>query len=131
MTTKTDPILEYLEVINSSLFQEVKLFLHEALIVAWDGCHKIYIGMDEQELEWLRENYASTDNSTSQTFEGSVGEMLQMVATWWTQSCPLRFIYAVYTNEENPNEGFVSVIEQGAYEEEEEDDDDYDEDEES
>ena len=53
--------------------------------------------------------------------------MLKMVRKWWDESCGLRFISAVETNEEDPNAGFTTLIPQGAGEEEVEEDEEEDE----
>jgi hypothetical protein len=46
--------------------------------------------------------------------------MLEQVKSWYEQSCGLRFVNAVYTNHENPNDGFCDLIPQ-AFDEDEED----------
>ena len=50
--------------------------------------------------------------------------MLDTLNDWWHESCFLRFVNGVRHNAENPNDGFVSIVEQGAeyqWEDEEED----------
>lgn len=119
MSVKTDNTLEIIETINSPLFANVREYLYEALIIAWDGCHKIYFGMDAEQADWFRENYPHTE-------EGTRGDMLYTVATWWNQSCCLRFVQAVYTNHEDPNAGYETVIGQGEGEEDYDYEDDWD-----
>lgn len=95
------------------LEQETRLFvpvvnaIGNAHLVAYDGCHKIYLAMDEIEADWFRENYEFI-------VEATPDEMLAAVADWWDASCGLRFVSAVTHNEENPNDGFVSLISQFA-----------------
>lgn len=76
-----------------------------ALLVAWDGCHKIYLAMDEEQAEWFRTEYPHT-------VEIHTEEMLAAVERWWEESCPLRFINAVSTNHADPNAGYVSIVAQ-------------------
>lgn len=77
----------------------------KARLVAWDGCHKIYLAMDEIEAGYFRDNF-------EHIFEGSAAAMCDKVKEWWDASCFLRFVTAVTNNEENPNAGFVSIIKQ-------------------
>jgi hypothetical protein len=105
-----------------SLFVPVAEAMDEAILVAFDGCHKIYVAMDEVEADWFRE-------SDYQICEASPEFMLVMVANWYKQSCPLKFVNAVRHNAENPNAGYTDLIPQGAGEEDEDWDDEDDEDE--
>jgi hypothetical protein len=93
-------------------------YAKDALLAAWDGCHKIYLAMDEAEAEWFRINYAEhiveCDDDIVDTVEG-----------WWDESCSLRFVNAVWRNESDPNAGFVSLISQFA-DDDDADDDDFD-----
>lgn len=89
----------------------------DAHLIAWDGCHKIYLALDEIEAKWFEENYAVVLRSEPQ-------DMLDTLNDWWHESCFLRFVNGVRHNAENPNDGFVSIVEQGAeyqWEDEEED----------
>jgi hypothetical protein len=43
--------------------------------------------------------------------------MLTKIRHWWEDSCSLRFIQSVETNNDDPNAGFKSVIPQGASDE--------------
>ena len=94
-------------------------------LIAWDTCHKIYIAMDAEQVDWFSEHYAPN------TFTGTANEMLATLRQWYSDSCPLKFISSVTTNHEDPNAGFESLIPQGAeWEDEEDEDEDYEEDEE-
>jgi len=71
----------------------VEEFLESALCVAFDDCHKIYLAMDEEEL-----NYFTSNKWT--TFTGSALEMLDQVWAWYeVESCSLRFVSAVKSGE--------------------------------
>jgi hypothetical protein len=48
--------------------------------------------------------------------EMSADEMLATVKHWYAESCPLKFVEAVETVDGDPNEGFTTLIEQGARE---------------
>jgi hypothetical protein len=93
------------------LFEPVADALENALLIAWDGCHKMYLAMDEEQADWFRENYNGT-SCTDRTFTGTPKEMLNTLLTWWDESCGLKFINAVTTNHENPNAGYESLISQ-------------------
>ena len=98
-------------------WEDVEEALENAHLIAFDGCHKIYVAMDETEAEWFRNNYNPAVCETSLTYEGTEWGMLTKLREWWGQSCPLRFIQAVVHNEEDPNAGFTRLIPQGADEE--------------
>lgn len=83
-----------------------------ALLVAWDGCHKIYLAMDDEQAEWFRDEYPHV-------VEFHMEEMLAAVERWWEKSCSLRFISAVSTNDADPNAGYVSIVDQFDWDNEE------------
>lgn len=99
--------------INWDLVEE---YVQDALLIAWDECHKIYLAMDPQEADWFREEYPVV-------VEGSPEQLLSTLHDWFDKSCGLRFIQAVHTNLDDPNEGFVNLIPQGAGEWDDWDDD--------
>lgn len=101
-------------------FDLVKERLVDAKAIAWDTCHKIYLLMDDEQVELMR-TYGYDPLITKNEATGE--QMLPMVLDWFNQSCGLRFISAVTTNKEDPNAGFESLIDQGEF-------DDYDWDEE-
>lgn len=100
-------------------FDKVEEYLENAKGIAFDTCHKIYVLMDDEQMEMMKgygyDPLISADDYTA-------NEMLTTVMDWYEDSCGLRFVQAVYTNNDDPNEGFVSLIEQGAEWEEEESD---------
>ena len=92
-------------------FDKVEEYLANAKGIAFDTCHKIYVLMDDEQMSEMREyGYDPLISADDQTPD----EMLATVMDWYEDSCGLRFVQAVYTNHEDPNEGFVSLIEQGA-----------------
>ena len=107
-------------------WSDVEDAVDDALLIAFDGCHKIYLAMDEEQVEWFRAHYNGRD-CDDLNFTGTPQEMLAKLKQWWDDSCGLRFISAVWTNEKNPNAGFKTLIPQGASDVEDSWDDDEDE----
>lgn len=92
--------------------------------IAFDGCHKVYVLMDYAQVALMQEyEYDHLFTSMQMTPK----EMAERVSDWYDESCSLRFIQAVYTDEKDPNAGFFNIVEQGAdwssYEDEDEDED--------
>lgn len=99
-------------------WEAVHEYAQDAILIAWDECHKIYLAMDEEEAQFFRENYQPA------VVEGaSPAEMIDTINEWWDMSCSLRFVSAVWRNNDDPNAGFVSLISQFADEEEDEEED--------
>lgn len=94
-------------------WSDVEYAVDDAHLIAFDGCHKIYLAMDEYEAQWFRENYNGKE-CDDRTFEGTAQAMLEKLKEWYEGSCPLRFIQSVERNERDPNAGFKSLIPQGA-----------------
>ena len=78
----------------------------DTLLVAWDGCHKIYVALDDEQAQWFEKNY-------EYSVRGTGDEMLTAIDCWYTNSCGLRFVSAVATNHADPNAGYISLISQG------------------
>ena len=79
-----------------------------AKLVAYDGCHKIYLAMDQDQAKWFKKHYVK---ETDKVVAGTASEMLGALEEWWQSACPFRFITAVYTKENEDD--FVEVIAQG------------------
>ena len=78
----------------------VEQYLESAKCVAFDDCHKIYLAMDDVELQYFWANKWTTAT-------GSAPEMLEQVREWYdNESCSLRFVSAVEAGE------FTTLIEQ-------------------
>jgi hypothetical protein len=92
----------------------------EAKAIAWDTCHKIYLLMDDEQVEKMRE-YGYDPLITSE--EADPYTMFELLKNWYDDSCGLRFIDAVSTHPTDPNLGFETLIGQGDdWEDEDEDD---------
>ena len=104
------------EVFDTSVKEKIK----DAKAIAFDTCHKIYLLMDNEQVELMREYGYDTLITAEQN---TPDEMLAILQNWYEESCGLRFIDAVSTNHENPNAGFETLIGQGDFAEDEEDED--------
>ena len=89
----------------------------DAKAIAWDTCHKIYLLMDDEQVELMR-TYGYDPLITSD--EMSPDKMFETLQEWFDDSCSLRFINAVTTNVDDPNEGFETLI--GQFENQEDED---------
>lgn len=88
--------------------------------IAFDGCHKVYVLMDEEQTEQMRghgygDQSADGGDGSHLVVIGDVGQewALEALRDWYADSCALRFIEAVRTVDGDPNEGFTALIEQG------------------
>ena len=84
--------------------EKVKERVSVAKAIAWDNCHKIYVLMDDEQVELMRGyEYNPLITNTKATPE----EMLAYLEDWYADSCGLRFIEAV-----SSDTGFESLVEQ-------------------
>lgn len=97
-------------------FDLVRERVVDAKAIAWDTCHKIYLLMDDEQVELMRQ-YDYDPLITKD--EMSSDEMLATLEKWFDDSCGLRFIDAVSTHPDDPNLGFETLIGQGEFDEEE------------
>jgi hypothetical protein len=93
-------------------FSKVEEYVQTAQGISFDGCHKIYVLMDDQQVKQCIEWGYGEDESSLIT-DLNPEEMLTVLKNWYESSCDLRFIEAVTTNLENPNAGFKTLIPQG------------------
>ena len=108
-------------------FYSVSVLLPHAKAIAWDTCHKIYVLMDDQQVEKMREYGYGDENDPDSLITSeqmTKQEMLDTIQKWYNSSCSLRFINAVSTVPEgtDPNEGFEVII--GQFDDEDDDTDD-------
>jgi hypothetical protein len=67
----------------------------------WNGCHKIYLSMDDETVESFREyEYEVVDPDPD------------LLVKWFMESCSLRFVSAVFHGGQK-NDDFVTLIPQG------------------
>jgi hypothetical protein len=97
-------------------WDKVEVAVQMAKGIAFDTCHKIYVLMDDEQMVAMKgygyDPLLSADDLTP-------SEMLETIQDWYADSCGLRFVSAVRTVGGDPNEGFISLIEQGADDEDE------------
>jgi hypothetical protein len=85
--------------------------------IAFDNCHKIYILMDENQMDKMRGYGYEPLISAS---DMNAYDMFELVQEWYEESCGLRFVNAVHTVDGDPNEGFLDLIPQGFDEDDDE-----------
>lgn len=95
-------------------------YTQEAKGIAFDTCHKIYILMDDEQMNLMKQ-YEYDPLISSEEMDAE--EMANTVLNWYEDSCGLRFISAVHTTP-NPDDGYVNVVAQfEGFEDEDEDED--------
>jgi hypothetical protein len=70
-------------------WQKVEKATEEANLIAFDGCHKIYVAMDEVEAEWFNNRPDYTK------FQGTPEEMYAQLTKWYNESCSLKMVDSV------------------------------------
>jgi hypothetical protein len=109
-------------------YYDVREYTDEAKGIAYDGCHKIYVLMDDEQMELMGEyGYGEDGSFLVSSDQLDPAEMATVAMTWFKDSCGLRFIQGVITDED-PNKGFFDIIAQfesneGNWDEDEDDDD--------
>ena len=78
-------------------WENVAKALENAKAMHFDNCHKIYLSMDDEQVA-ISSGYGYD----------VIAPDLELIKTWFEDSCGLRFINAVYTDK-----GFVNLIPQG------------------
>lgn len=103
---------------------DVEKAIPKSKAIAFDGCHKIYLLLDDEQVA-LSRSYGYGDEGSFQhemsEFPDSAA-VLARLHKWFDESCGLRFINSISTNKADPNAGFTGLIEQFELEDEEEDD---------
>lgn len=99
--------------VEAHAWQRVRQALLTAKAITWDGCHKIYVLMDDEEVESTREmGYSPIVPVTDPD------QALATLKEWFEESCGLRFISGVKTVDGDPNDGFTDLIAQGEFDRE-------------
>ena len=88
---------------------DIMEYTKEAKGIAFDTCHKIYILMDDEQMDLMR-TYSYDPLISSDEMDAE--EMANKVLSWFGESCGLRFIQAVYSNPTDPNDVFINVVSQ-------------------
>ena len=88
---------------------------------AWDGCHRIFILMDKEQVEsrldlgyGTRSDFELGDSRIVTATHGMKrSAILAIVKAWWEQSCELRFIMALDSADPTIEEEVGNIIAQG------------------
>ncbi len=107
-------------------YWDVREYTDEAKGIAFDGCHKIYVLMDDEQMSLMKQYGYGDDNPNflASSSQLDPAEMATVAMMWFKDSCGLRFINAVYSDSSIGHDGFVNIIEQ--FEGNEDDDEDED-----
>ena len=89
--------------------EAVRPFVKQAHSIAWDGCHKIYLLLDEKQTD-LMIQYGYKHLITTEGRKR--GEILDQIMEWYKESCPLKLVDAVRTTEGIGSDEFISVVPQ-------------------
>ena len=94
-----DEVLDELERGDRTMkaFVEIEERVDEIVALAWDGCHKIYLALDQQEAESFRRLGYGDDSTSEFLWAGTLSttEILDVVQQWYFESCGLVFINTV------------------------------------
>lgn len=82
-------------------FSTVEAVMPYAKAMHFDGCHKIYLSMDDAQVGLMREYGYGIEVPDLEKLKG-----------WYEESCGLRFVQSVRTVTGDPNEGFDDLIPQ-------------------
>lgn len=91
--------------------ERLEAVLRDATGIAWDGCHKVYILLGEEQFQ-RQQSYGYGDGgSILIRLEGEEDrkEALGTIRGWYDESCSLRFI-SIVTGEDH--DGYSSVLAQ-------------------
>jgi hypothetical protein len=96
-------------------YWKVREYTNEAKGIAYDTCHKIYILMDDDQVNLMREYGYGDENDPDSLITSDQldpAEMATVAVRWFEDSCGLKFINAVYSDKSIGHEGFVDVVSQ-------------------
>lgn len=82
--------------VRDFISERVSPVLPEVQAIIWDGCHKIYLALDEEQAEqFQREGWTKFIRITNQIQEASF--VVDTLTQWVQESCGLEFIESVRT----------------------------------
>ena len=91
-------------------FDKVETALETAKGIAFDTCHKIYVLMDEDQVELMRKYEYDEIRSIADISKES---MLELLKDWYASSCSLRFIQSIRTTSpDDEDSGYDDLISQ-------------------
>ena len=92
---------------------ELREYLATAAGIAWDTCHKIYVLMDNEQVEQMRGFGYGDENDPDSLITSAEQNPRQMSATiskWFKESCCLRFVEVVASSPDGDD--FFTVVPQ-------------------
>lgn len=95
-------------------FEQLQEVVKQAKAISFDGCHKIYVLLDDKQVELMRSyGYGDENSGTTLTLITDPDAAYKTVRKWYEQSCPLRFVNATRTRS-NPgvDDEFIQIIPQ-------------------
>ena len=95
---------------SDSGWEGVETAISQCKGIAWDECHKIYILMDDAQMDKMAEYGYDPLIKAS---DSNAYDLFAKVQEWYEESCGLRFVNAVQTVDGDPNLGFTDIIPQG------------------
>ena len=99
-------------------WENVEYYATQAKGIAFDGCHKIYVLMDYEQVEQMEKwGYGKDDSYLFTDKHLSAEDMNATLRGWYERSCGLRFIEATSTGTEETI--FETLIGQGEDQDEE------------
>jgi len=112
-------------------WSKVEEALPEVQALIFDGCHKIYLALDAEQVGQFQElGYGDGTDDSRLVEVGEASDPVGVLREWFENSCGLRFIQSVRTVTSHPSAGFDQLISQseipryeGEFDEEEDTDD--------
>lgn len=102
-------------------WEAVRVTMNFAKGIAFDGCHKIYVLMDDDQYKQQASYGYGSDQGSYLLPVVDPETAYKIVERWFEDSCPLRFVNAVKSPGNNAD--FTSLIEQFEFDERDEEDD--------
>lgn len=94
-------------------WEEVRQALKNSYSIAFDGCHKIYLGADEKVQEETLNGYESV--IIIEHSDTGIELALEQVQEWFSGSCPLRFVIAVKQLPDTDEMDFRTIVPQSTF----------------
>ena len=82
-------------------------YIADAHLIAWDGCHRIYLALDEINATRFESGYRLAFDATDEprfvpgyphTLRADPDVLMATVVEWWENSCVYRFVQGVRDN---------------------------------
>lgn len=100
-----------MQTFEEPFLSDVKHALENAFSITWEGCHKIYIMLDQESHEQM------ISYKYDPILVKDKNEAVSKLWEWFDNSCGLRFIQSISFPMNNEN--YINVIGQGEYDDDE------------